>query len=70
MNGNTTYYVWVTGEGSITVYGGIFTESANDKLLGGFNGMPSWDASEALKSNGYSIFGGTFIANGESVELK
>lgn len=59
------WYVLVTSsanQSKIEVTGGIFTkEGANGGLLGGFNGMLSWDASEALEENGYTILGGTFV---------
>lgn len=63
------YYVLVTGKGTITVNDGVFTKTGNDRLLGGFSGMPSWDATEDLAGNGYTVNGGTFIVEGQTVTL-
>lgn len=69
VTGSTSYYVLVTGGlGTITVTGGNFTKTGgNGGLLGGFSGMPSWDASGDLENNGYFIQGGTFVQDGETV---
>ena len=69
VTGAKSYYVLVTGAlGKITITGGTFTKNGgNGGLLGGFSGMPSWDASGDLENNGYYINGGTFVQNGETV---
>lgn len=55
---------------TITINGGKFTKTGgNGDILGGFSGMPSWDASEDLEENGYYITGGTFIKDGVTVEF-
>lgn len=68
VTGTTSFYVLVTnksGGGNITVNGGTFTKTGgNGGLLGGFSGMPSWDASEELAANGFTITGGTFDRDG------
>lgn len=81
VSGTTSYYVLVTkmsNGGKIVVNGGTFTKNnySNDKknggLVGGFSGMPSWDAAESLETlekNGFTITGGTFAMNDESVNL-
>ena len=71
VTGPKSYYVLVTGGlGTIAVNDGYFIKNGgNGGLLGGFNGMPSWDASEDLKENGYTINGGTFTRDGETVTL-
>lgn len=53
----------------VSISGGTFTSlnSRSGGLLGGFSGMPSWDASSNLEKNGYYITGGTFIKDGETV---
>ena len=69
VSGATSYYVLVTASNTeIHVSGGTFTKiGGNGGLLGGFKGMPSWDASDDLENNGYHITGGTFIKDGETV---
>ncbi len=71
VTGKTSYYVLLTGGlGEIHIEGGTFIkENGNGGLLGGFDGMPSWDASDALEENRFYITGGTFVLNGESVEF-
>ena len=72
VTGKTSYYVLLTGGlGEIHIEGGTFIKEngKNGGLLGGFSGMPSWDASDALEENRYYITGGTFVLNGESVEF-
>ena len=76
VTGSNTYYVLVTNAdaGKIIVNGGTFTklDDTNKRLLGGFSGMPSWDATEsleALEKNGYTINGGTFAIDEEVVNL-
>ena len=71
VTGPKSYYVLVTGGlGEIKINGGTFTKvGGNGGLLGGFSGMPSWDATAALEENGYAVNGGTFIEDGESVSL-
>lgn len=81
VSGTTSYYVLVTkmsNGGKIVVNGGTFTknnysnDTKNGGLVGGFSGMPSWDAAESLETlekNGFTITGGTFAMNGESVNL-
>ncbi len=68
VTGTTSFYVLVTnkrGGGNITINGGTFTKTGgNGGLLGGFSGMPSWDASEELAANGFTITGGTFVKDG------
>ena len=74
VSGVSSYYVVVSNISSnpnleIHISGGTFT-SLNSRyggLLGGFSGMPSWDASSNLEKNGYHITGGTFIKDGETV---
>ena len=71
VTGEKSFHVLTTDTSSgaqITINGGTFTKSGNDNyLLSGFDGMPSWDASEDLAGNGYIVNGGTFIKNGETV---
>ena len=71
VTGKSSFYVLVTSQsngGTITVNGGTFTKTnGNGGLLGGFSGMPSWDAAADLAANGYTITSGTFIMNGETV---
>lgn len=70
VKGAATYWVLVTASNTeIHVSGGTFTSlnSRSGGLLGGFSGMPSWDASSNLEKNGYHITGGTFIKDGETV---
>lgn len=74
VSGVSSYYVVVSNISSnpnleIHVSGGTFTSlnSRSGGLLGGFSGMPSWDASSNLEKNGYYITGGTFIKDGETV---
>ena len=73
VTGSRSFYVLVSNpsnNATITVNGGTFNkQGGNGGLIGGFTGMPSWDASEALAENGYTITGGTFIHNGEQVIL-
>lgn len=56
VSGKTSYYVLVTSKsagGKIIVNGGTFTKTGgNGGLLGGFSGMPSWDAAADLAANG------------------
>ncbi len=68
---NSSFFVLVTGSnGNIIINDGIFEQkNGTNRLLGGFDGMPSWDATEDLAGNGYDIKGGTFILNGERVTL-
>ena len=74
VSGVSSYYVVVSNISSnpnleIHISGGTFT-SLNSRyggLLGGFSGMPSWDASDNLVKYGYYITGGTFIKDGETV---
>lgn len=72
-NGAPTYYVVVTNTSTgakIIINGGTFEQTnGTDRLLGGFSGMPSWDATEDLEANGYTINGGTFILNGTTVTI-
>lgn len=72
VKGSKSYYVLVTSSSAkIVVNNGTFIKiGGNGGLLGGFSGMPSWDASENLEANGYTINGGTFTKDGETVELK
>lgn len=71
VTGKKSFHVLTTNTSSgaqITINGGTFTKSGNDYyLLSGFNGMPSWDASDDLAGNGYIVNGGTFIKNDETV---
>lgn len=73
VSGAASYYVVVSNISSnpnleIHISGGTFTKiGGNGGLLGGFKGMPSWDASDDLENNGYHITGGTFIKDGETV---
>lgn len=73
VTGSASYYVVVTSKensGKIVINGGTFTKKGgNGGIIGGFSGMPSWDASEDLESNGYYVTGGTFIKDGETVDL-
>ena len=73
VSGKTSYYVLVTSKsagGKIIVNGGTFTKTGgNGGLLGGFSGMPSWDAAADLAANGYTITSGTFIRDGETITL-
>lgn len=66
-----TFYVVVTTTGAqVVINGGTFEQTnGTDRLLGGFSGMPSWDATEDLEANGYTINGGTFILNGTTVTI-
>lgn len=75
VSGVNSFYVIVSNISTshplikVSISGGTFT-SLNSKyggLLGGFSGMPSWDASNDLEKNGYYITGGTFIKDGETV---
>lgn len=71
VSGSTSYYVVANGSGTTTINGGRFVKTGNNYgILGGFNGMPSWDASDALASNGYVVNGGTFIKDDEEVTMK
>lgn len=73
VSGAASYYVVVSNISSnpnleIHISGGTFTKiGGKGGLLGGFSGMPSWDASDNLEKNGYHITGGTFIKDGETV---
>ncbi len=69
VSGAKSYYVLVTASNTeIHVSGGTFTKIGdNGGLLGGFSGMPSWDATDNLENNGYYITGGTFVKDGETV---
>lgn len=70
VKGAATWWVLVTASNTeIHVSGGTFTSlnSRNGGLLGGFSGMPSWDATDNLENNGYYITGGTFVKDGETV---
>ena len=71
--GRQTYWLLVTNKANdsdIVVNGGTFEQkNGTDRLIGGFSGMPSWDATEDLADNGYTINGGTFILNGEEVTI-
>ena len=71
VTGPKSYYVLATGgSGTIAVTDGTFTKmKGNGSLLGSFSGMPSWDASGELEENGYVIAGGTFILDGEKVNM-
>lgn len=73
VSGSRSYYVAVTSSGTsstITINGGTFTKTGGyGDILGGFSGMPSWDASEDLEGNGYYVTGGTFIKDGVTVEF-
>ena len=68
-----SYYVLLTNRrtsSKIIVNGGTVEQTnGTDRLLGGFNGMPSWDATTDLEANGFTINGGTFILNGETVTI-
>lgn len=75
VSGASSYYVVVSNISTshplikVSISGGTFT-SLNSRyggLLGGFSGMPSWDASDNLEKYGYYITGGTFIKDGETV---
>lgn len=75
VSGVNSFYVIVSNISTshplikVSISGGTFT-SLNSRyggLLGGFSGMPSWDASSNLEKNGYHITGGTFIKDGETV---
>ena len=75
VSGVNSFYVIVSNISTshplikVSISGGTFT-SLNSKyggLLGGFSGMPSWDASDNLEKYGYYITGGTFIKDGETV---
>lgn len=72
VTGNKSYYVLVTGGlGEFTVNGGTFIKkNGPGHLLGGFDGMPSWDASSDLEGNGYHISGGKFIYNENEVTFE
>lgn len=69
----TSYYVLVTNPSAgakIIVNGGRFEQNnGTDRLIGGYTGMPSWDAAEDLEANGYTVNGGEFILNGETVTV-
>lgn len=71
LDKSLSWYVLTTGNGTITIYDGYFQKETgnNGGLLGGYNGMPSWDASNALEANGFYVYGGTFVFKGETVEL-
>ena len=71
LDKSLSWYVLMTGNGTITIYDGYFQKETgnNGGLLGGYNGMPSWDASNALEANGFYVYGGTFVFKGETVEL-
>ena len=68
-----SYYVLLTNRrtsSKIIVNGGTFEQTnGTNRLLGGFSGMPSWDATTDLEANGFTINGGTFILNGETVTI-
>lgn len=75
VSGVNSFYVIVSNISTshplikVSISGGTFT-SLNSRyggLLGGFSGMPSWDASSNLEKNGYHITGGTFIKDSETV---
>ena len=70
---NQSFYVLLTKKSTaskIIVNGGTFEQTiGTDRLLGGFSGMPSWDATADLEANGFTLTGGIFILNGETVEL-
>lgn len=75
VSGVNSFYVIVSNISTshplikVSISGGTFT-SLNSRyggLLGGFSGMPSWDASDNLVKYGYYITGGTFIKDGETV---
>ena len=70
-NATQSYYVLVTSSsGKIVVNGGTFEQkNGTNRLIGGFSGMPSWDATDDLVGNGYTINSGTFILNGDKVEV-
>ena len=56
--------------GKFIVNGGTFKKSGNNNpILNSFTGMPSWDATNDLEENGYSIYGGTFIVNDVEQEI-
>ena len=69
LDGTKTYYILVTGSGSIEVNGGTFTRTGANRLLGGFSSMSSWDATGDLASNRFTVNGGTFTLNGETVTV-
>ena len=73
VDGSMSYYVLVSQTSTNSVFeitGGTFVKNGgNGNILGGFDGMPSWDASENLKQNGYTISGGIFIKDGEQVNF-
>ena len=73
VSGSRSYYVAVTNSdtsSTITINGGTFTKTGGyGDILGGFRGMPSWDASEDLEGNGYYVTGGTFIKDDKTVEF-
>ena len=68
-----SFYVLVTNtetNGQFIINGGTFEQkNGTDRLLGGFNGMPSWDAKQDLEANGYTVNGGKFILNGTEVTI-
>ena len=70
---NQSFYVLLTNKSTaskIIVNGGTFEQTnGTDRLLGGFSGMPSWDATADLEANGFTVTGGIFILNGEIVEI-
>lgn len=72
LTGPQSWYVLVTGTNTkMYISGGTFikiggSQSCNG-MIGGYQGMPSWDASQDLENNGYYITGGTFTKDGETV---
>ena len=76
VTGSTSWWVLTANTSTnakIIVNGGTFTKDGganNSAIFGGFSGMPSWDAMDDLAGNGFTVTGGTFTLNGETVVLK
>lgn len=71
--GSESFYALVNNKnnnGKTIIYDGTFKKTGGKgSLLGGFTGMPSWDATSSLEENGFTVNGGTFIYNNQSVSM-